>query len=235
MSCERFRDALTDAAAGEPVSPALDAHLAGCAGCRSELAQMRQLMAAADESLSTLAEAEPSASLRVRIREAAMRADPGSTPPLPWRWSWAWPATAAAVLALAAAGAWRATVAHVPVAPAVAEGARPSAVAPAGREPGIAPAPTGTDVARRPPAGPVRAPAASPRVTRVAMREPEVLVPSGQQEALLQFVALVHRERLQAPSLATAGQPSADLREPAPIDIRPLEIVPLDPAESSGT
>jgi hypothetical protein len=233
MPCERYRDALTEVAAGEPVSPALDAHLAGCAGCRSGLAQMRQLMAAADESLSTLAEAEPSASLRVRIREAAMRADPGST--LPWRWRWAWPATAAAVLALAAAGAWRATVAHVPVAPAVAEGARPSAAAPAGRESGIAPAPTGTDVARRPPAGPVRASAASPRVTRVAMREPEVLVPSGQQEALLQFVALVHRERLQAPSLATAGQPSADLREPAPIDIRPLEIVPLDPAESPGT
>ncbi len=86
MSCERYRDALTDAAAGGPVAPALEAHLAGCAGCRSELAELRQLMAAADDQLSPLAVAEPSPALRVRIREAV--ADQGVAPVLRWRFAW---------------------------------------------------------------------------------------------------------------------------------------------------
>jgi hypothetical protein len=60
-------------------------------------------------------------------------------------------------------------------------------------------------------------------------------VPPGETEALLRFVALVHRQRLAPTSLAAAGQPSVDLAELAPIDIKPLEIVPLDPAETSGT
>jgi hypothetical protein len=65
--------------------------------------------------------------------------------------------------------------------------------------------------------------------------EPEVLVPPGGTEALLRFVALVHRDRLAPTSFVAAGRPSADLADLAPIDIQPLEIVPLDPAETSGT
>ena len=246
MSCERFRDALTDAAAGGPEVPALEVHLAGCAGCRSELAQLRRLMAAADESLSTLAEAEPSASLRVRIREAVAGSE--SAPAL--RWGFAWPVAAAAVLALAAVGVWRATVETVPVAPAVAEGFRPTAAA--ASTPRAAVTPPVVSQGERPrttttPRPQVAAPdtgarsgrsAAAPASVRVARgahtTEPEVLVPPGQQEALLQFVALVHRECLDVPALAAAGVPSADLAEPAPIDIRPIEIAPLDPAEAQG-
>jgi hypothetical protein len=48
-------------------------------------------------------------------------------------------------------------------------------------------------------------------------------------------VALVHRERLSPAALVAAGQPSPDLAELAPLDLKPLEIVPLDPAEPSGT
>jgi hypothetical protein len=80
------------------------------------------------------------------------------------------------------------------------------------------------------------APAGSRSAGRSAIQaEPEVLVPPGETEALLRFVALVHREHLKTTSLAAAGQPSGDLAELASIDIQPLEIVPLDPAESSGT
>jgi len=64
---------------------------------------------------------------------------------------------------------------------------------------------------------------------------PEVLVPPGQTETLLRFVALVYRDRQAPASLAATGQPSADLAELTPLDIPPLEIVPLDPAENSGT
>jgi hypothetical protein len=62
-----------------------------------------------------------------------------------------------------------------------------------------------------------------------------VLVPAGEAEALLRLVALVHRERHTPISLGAVGQPSPELAELRAIDIPPLEIVPLDPAETSGT
>ena len=73
-----------------------------------------------------------------------------------------------------------------------------------------------------------------------ATPEPQVLVPPGEAETLLRLVARLNRERLVAPVLGAAGQPSPDLADPGsveigPIDIQPLEIVPLDPAESAGT
>jgi hypothetical protein len=74
----------------------------------------------------------------------------------------------------------------------------------------------------------------SPR-PRIASAEPAVLVPPGGQEALVRFVALVHAQRTAPAALAASGEPSSDLPEPAPVDIEPLEIVPLDPAESTGT
>jgi hypothetical protein len=70
--------------------------------------------------------------------------------------------------------------------------------------------------------------------------EPQVLVPPGEAEALLRLVARLNRERLAAPVMGATGQPSPDLAELGSveiglIDIQPLEIVPLDPAESAGT
>jgi hypothetical protein len=60
-----------------------------------------------------------------------------------------------------------------------------------------------------------------------------VLVPRGEQEALLRLVALVHGERLASAVLEAVERPRADLPEPPGIDIAPLGIVPLDPEESS--
>jgi hypothetical protein len=45
----------------------------------------------------------------------------------------------------------------------------------------------------------------------------------------------VNRQRISPAALGTVGQPSTDLAELRPIDIQPLEIVPLDPAETPGT
>ena len=97
-----------------------------------------------------------------------------------------------------------------------------------------APGPEGSQPARRIAAPSTRVDAASaPRDGRPP--EPEVLVPPGETEALLRFVALVHRERMAPALFGAAGEPSAELAELAAIDIQPLEIVPLDPAETSGT
>jgi hypothetical protein len=97
-----------------------------------------------------------------------------------------------------------------------------------------APAPA-ADVAPAPARGEAVARRGSAGRRRAAPSEPEVLVPTGEAEALLRLAALVRRERLTPAVLGAAGQPSPDLAEIRPIDVKPLEIVPLDPAESSGT
>jgi hypothetical protein len=151
---------------------------------------------------------------------------------------WLWPATAAALLLVAvAAGLWRVGTSVPPSGIAAATPAPPSTAAstsepaaasrvasvpPRGVEPGDASPPAGLDRRR-------------PNLRRRLAAEPQVLVPPGQQESLLRFVVLVQREQLAPRSLMAAGEPSADLVEPKALRIQPLEIVPLDPAESSGT
>jgi hypothetical protein len=62
-----------------------------------------------------------------------------------------------------------------------------------------------------------------------------VIVPAGEAEALVRLAALVRSGRHAPAALVAAGQPALDLSEPAALDITPLEIVPLDPAENPGT
>ena len=220
MDCERFGDALAGVAAGEPAPAAVEAHLASCRTCRGELASRRRALALADAELDGLLAVEPTPELAVRIRQAVAEAGPSRRLWL----GWLWPAMAAvATLLVAFAVLGRGTspapeprveadVRPSPTAsPQVAESARPALDTRARRDG----APT------RPRAGGRGIPA-----------EPEVLVPPGETETLVRFVSLVYRDRLAPTSLAAAGQPSADLAEPAPLEIKPLEIVPLDPAET---
>jgi len=53
--------------------------------------------------------------------------------------------------------------------------------------------------------------------------------------SLLRFATLVHRDRHAPAAFLAVGEPSGDLPEPVALVIKPLEIVPLDPAETSGT
>jgi len=120
---------------------------------------------------------------------------------------------------------------HAPVVPRdfVSPGPGGSATRPMPR---VAPGPAPEGSTGSPHLPPPRRPAAArPDV----LREPEVLVPPGGREALQRLVAFVHRERLSPAGLAVAGQPAPELTELVPLDIKPLEIVPLDPAETSGT
>ena len=233
MACERFRDALADVAAGLPAPAAVEAHLAACEACRTELEALRHALAVADAELARLLAAEPAPALAVRIRRGVAEAE---APPAR-RLAWLWPATAVAATAL---------VALVVV---TGRGTPPT---PEPRVAGDAarPEPTGSTPVAEPSGGPAnrshgdavarargdRAPARSrPTGRRAIPAEPEVLVPPGETEELIRLVGLVHRDRRAPASLAAAGQPSADLAELPPIDIKPLEIVPLDPAETPGT
>jgi hypothetical protein len=263
MACERYREALADVATGAPSPAGLEVHLAACEACRAELAGLRRALAVADAEMADLLAAEPTPELAVRIRQAVAETESrGSAlqhePPSAFRFGWLWPAMATAATLLVALAVVASRGTSPTPGPRVAVDARSpqpaggtSGAEPAGEAviPGVDRQPVG-----RPEEGPVT-PRSSIRVGRRGVRspggslgtrrvgaprddsapEPEVLVPPGEADALLRFVALVHRERLTPSVLGAAGQPSADLAELALIDIKPLEIVPLDPAESSGT
>ncbi|HYN01720.1 MAG TPA: hypothetical protein VE359_04685 [Vicinamibacteria bacterium] len=240
MACERYRDALTDVAAGEPATAAVEAHLASCEACRAELLALRRTLAVADAEMAELASADPSPGLSARIRQAA--AQPSSE----WRLGWLWPAVAAAATLLVALAmvlgrgtgptpeprvavdaAHSQPTGEAPVAQPLDEDAAPAdeqAFAGAFQEK----EPTPQIVAQR-----------GPRFTRVGTRddrppEPEVLVPPGETEALLRFAAGVRPRVVSSDSLLVADM-SGPLTEPKGVEIQPLVVVPLDPAEPSGT
>ncbi len=248
MSCDRYRDTLTDLAAGGSAPPGLEAHLDSCEGCREELAALRRALAAAEADMAQLVRAEPSPGLAARIRGAVAERDGART----WRLGWLWPAIAASVVLLVALAAW--TI-RAPASARVAVGNEPAATPPETRPAGPA-APTaeapGPSRTSEPPheiatsprprtAGAAREASEPTRVrhargpARAVPAAPEVLVPRGEAEALVLFAGIVRRDRQAPAAFATVGQPSPDLAEPAALEIEPLEIVPLDPAESSGT
>jgi hypothetical protein len=231
MACERYQGALTDLAAGAPAAPGLEAHLVGCAACRQELDALRRALALVETDLRQLLETEPSPALAARIRRAA--AEPLVSPA--WRPGRVLQVVAAAALLAVALVVTRgrepgpeparAVDTHPPPAnetPSPGPAARPAATA----LPSAVASASASSVA-------VPHPRASTRP--LAPPETEVLVPPGEAEALLRLVALLDRDRVAPPVMGAAGQASPDLAELRPIDIAPLEIVPLDPAESSGT
>jgi hypothetical protein len=62
-----------------------------------------------------------------------------------------------------------------------------------------------------------------------------VLVPRGDSIALAQLIAQVGRDGVLPPVLAATTDSSARLAVAPAIDIKPIEIVPLDSAPNPGT
>jgi hypothetical protein len=234
MSCERYRKTLVEIAAGAPSNAEVEAHLASCVACRSELGARREALGLADAVLGAIASEEPSPALRARIHAAA--ADDEAAAPMAW--SWLWPAVAAAlVIVAAAAGVWHDT-GSVPGRQTLATPLQPSQPVGAPDEPARGVHDAGSPSPGEAPRTPVvatRVAGARPPGRHLPRSEPEVLVPPGQEEALVRLVAFMQRERAVPRALLTAGEPPSDLPEPAAIAIKPIEIVPLDPAETPGT
>ena len=232
MACERYEDALTETAAGAPPAPGLEAHLADCARCREELEELQRTLALVDSDLRQLVAAVPSPELAVRIRRAAAEAEPQTTS----RPVWLWPAVAAAAaVMLAVAIVTRRGPSQPP--PATAQNS-PATLAATPEPPRNTPndgssapvVPAAVATTSSVPRGDVRR--GEPRRPLAAV-EPEVIVPSGEAEALLRYAQSVRQRTLTTESLLVADL-SAPLAEPRRVEIRPLEIVPLDPEEDSG-
>ena len=103
-SCEKWRDALREAALTGTSSPELSVHLQTCANCSETLKALEERKTRLDALLPMLAgEAEPSPDFRARVLAAAEAAD-RKTQIRPWRiWTLAGASAALAVVVIVVA------------------------------------------------------------------------------------------------------------------------------------
>jgi hypothetical protein len=230
MTCDQYKDALIDAAAGEPLGPGLADHLGGCTPCRATLTHERDLFAAIDRALRTKMNEEPRAgflaSVHAHTADEAQKQD--AQKPSGWNPMWAW-AGAAAALALVLV-----VIAHpwgrLPVtaenvkAPALRAHENP-AVTPSARRP----AEDGKmrEHARVHPAPPLRSAPLSVAEQPAAL-EPEVLVPPDEAKAFALFVARVAgrdamAEAVVRPAVEKAVERNAELPGVPSVDLADLQ------------
>jgi hypothetical protein len=226
--CDKYSDWLADAALGELTQsrePELLAHAAECDACREAYKRERELSAFADQidrGVESLVSGEPSPHFNSRLR--ARIAEEAATPRFNWR---AWTPIAAGAVTLAillvalvirTPRANSPNIAHqnAPLAPTST--ANPSAHAPV------------ISAQNHPPSAP--APHLRPRTPKpvISQREPEVLVEPGQMAAVMQFADAVRTGHVDGAKLVAAEQQLS-----APLEIKPLEIVPLSPPEAAST
>ena len=226
MDCTRYQDALREHALGEPLSPAFEAHLASCEACRARVATEQGLLAAIDATLDGVRQTEPSPTFMARARAAALDASRPSTRFGPFgRLAWN---TAAAVAAVALAAALGVIVARGPrpadpIAPSPSSLPRPSV------RPSLPPPPA---TASLPPAA---SPHDAPRPVRLADDRLAVLVPPGQEEAIVRLAVLVATGAVAPPpSLVNPPDPTQPLTPPAELSLPPLAIEPLGPAAAEN-
>jgi hypothetical protein len=260
MACKRYQGALSDLAAGGPAAADVEAHLQSCEACRAELLALRQALAAADEELARLLRVEPSPELAVRLR--AVLAEPEAS--RSWRFGWLWPAAgvgAAFLVALAllttrdrspraasplttgsgaAVGSGPAGAASAHATPPGSLGDREEPRSPLGTAM-VSSSASPTRVAHASEPTPLPVSDLSPSSVTGATRliKAEVLVPPGQEDALVRFAVDLQRRQVELGSLLVADV-EAPLPEPGDIDLtlldtRPLDTAPLDHSSPSDT
>ena len=233
MDCRRYRNALSDAAAG-PIEAeqqcALDEHLTNCPACAARLERLKRAIAEIDRAVAESAEMEPSPEL-LREFERRLAAEPRRAS---LHLSVRTMAAAAAVLVLVA-GAWLLRgqfFSPVPVPRRVAPPFRAAAVEPGAQRM------AGKLVTRVPTVHvqPLLSATARPRprlvhgethATNRAFFERVKVVP-GEQAAIIQLYALLRSGKVKPQVLFPPGR---DLDKPlkiAPLRIKPISIVPIE-------
>lgn len=246
LTCEKYGEWIKEAALGE-VSPRRErellAHVGECDACRDAYQQAREVAALVDRGIEAVVAGEPSpqfaARLRVRIAE--------EQPALRFGWLTSKPVAAGLVAAVALAVLWvfvvpsRPTLPPKPVRPgsAIALARSPDAHAPTVHASNTA---DGNHIYSTPARRHSRTQfvAQQQRGIRRApsSADPEVLVPPGQLEAVMQLASDIRSGRIDGKEfLAEQAQVQRDMQKPIDIpriDIRPIEIAPLPtkPAEA---
>jgi len=228
MDCQRYEAALREHALGEPLSPALETHLASCEACREKLAVEQRLGTAIDTTLGRLRQVEPSPAFLARARTAA-RDGSLASPRFGWLGRVAWsPILAVVVLALALG----VIVARGTLSPEPPRATLPSSAPPSARP--TLPEPAASASLSRPPT--VSAPDV-PRRARAPEDRLAVLVPPGQEEAIVRLASLVAAGAATPPaSLVNPPDPTQPLTPSVELSLPPLAIEPLGSgaAENEG-
>lgn len=219
MRCDDYDGDLIDCAAGAAASSGLEAHLGDCLACRQRLATQHELLAAFDRSLRTRLATEPSPAVLERV--ASGLATPQATTFSSRRGMAAFAACLATAVVVGGILSRPSPVA-APVVTAATEPA-PKVARRVGAPSEMSPSEVATAVLVMP----RRAPHATSRPARVlseVRREPEVLVPPGQEEALRQFVISLRNDpRGSRPLLRAAASVEDAVEAPPPLDIPPLD------------
>jgi hypothetical protein len=240
MACERYRDALSDLAAGGPAQAEVELHLQSCEACRVELAQLRQVLGIVDQELARLVAAEPSPELAARIRSVV--AESGASPG--WGFGWLWPAAGVGVAVLVALALVTSRDRSPRAEPSLASHATTEASRSrtTDSEVALGSGRAGAASAHAATPAPVRdrkEPRSTPPTASTRLIEAEILVPPGQEEALLRFADDLQRRQVRLGSLLVADV-EAPLPEPGDIDLslletKPLDTAPLDQSSPSDT
>jgi hypothetical protein len=236
MGCRRYRNALSEAAAGTlPPEPRrkLDEHLQRCAACARRLDRLQRARAKIHSALSDSAAAEPSQEWLRRI-ELQLQTEAASPR---FRISYGIPAAAVTALVLAVV-AWallgRRAVPppRAPVTAAVQPAAQPAPARPeiaarTGKPAASSPArPAATSHAREKMAR-RRTPRPNRRIFQLVKVQPE-------REAVIRLYDLLQSGKIDPQSLV---EPAQSLDKPiviAPLSIKPLKVPPIDMKSDSG-
>jgi hypothetical protein len=248
--CKEYAEWISDEGLGA-LAPGREgellAHAAECEDCRAAYQHARELAAVVDRGVESLVAGEPSAHFATRLRARI------ASEPEPARFGWlTWkPIAAGLITAVVAAVVF---FAHVPQrrnpprAPAgtLHAQAEPKPSAAGAVQPTLNSGPSATrgeDTRRlvatgrgnhdKPGSGlswGLRPGLRERQVAQraVASREPEVIVPPGQLEAVMEFAKAVQSGRIDGKQLLAAEEEADQPAEIKPLEIKPIEIAPLD-------
>ena len=220
MTCEKYRDALIDAAAaGGPLEGKLAGHLEQCPQCRATLERERQLFSAIDDTLRVRMSERPGAGFRAGVHAQVSK---GAQPRSGWSPLWALAGAALALVLIAMAHPW------VRPRRPPGEGDLKGLAIRAEQGPGVAQsarmASEGSEVRGRGARHFMKQPVAQ----RAADREPQVLVPPDEAKAFAQFVARVaRRDEVTEAFVSPAADENDELSEIPPVEIAYLQLKPL--------
>src|SRR5271168_2087311 len=224
MSCEQYKDALNETAAGVAASSALRAHLIVCAECRDALAAEVALFVSIDAHVRAAANTEIPPTLLPALRARLVDESPRKNL---WPVPIIVPLAAALVFAVFLLHGFRRSTVQMHRA------VNPQSTTSAAESPGVPGHPSGDSAAHANPRAAnafIIAKAIRPRIapapagrTRVAERFPEILVPPD-QEALVVRYAEEWRTRKYV-RLSAALFPRAPMD---PMELRPIQIDALD-------
>jgi hypothetical protein len=221
MGCQRYQSWITDEALGalaENRERELLSHASECAACSATLDRSRVLHQAIALGMAETASAEPSPELTARVRQRISQ----TTQPTRWRLAALFPVAAGALAVAALFLLWL----------------RPQAPP---KAPDSAPPPQSTATIRRPPTELPRHSGEGPaemnrRLSRTRNAAPafEVLVPPGELQAVVQFVAALNSAGVVRAQLKTNLEETRNPLEVKSLEFPALEVTKLEEDHSAS-